>query len=116
MTCQTFDTRADAADGDRFLATEGHVNMRHGIALVVGEDCSHTGNFVRLVKNPFDEDQRVGATFFRPGDQPAARIGIAEGDQSGRRDILFTGEALKTFVDDIAVLQADDENAAEGCL
>ena len=41
---------------------------------------------------------------------------LSEGDQSGRRDILFAGEALKTFVDDIAVFQADDENAAEGCL
>ena len=69
-----------------------------------------------VVKKALDKDQRIGAPFFRSRDQSAPGICIAKGNQTGRRDTLLAGKAFQTFVDDIAVLQADDEHASEGCL
>ena len=109
-----FHTRSDTS-GDGFpAASAGEVDVEDGVAFGIGEQGSGADNFVDVIQHGgLRNDGQGAARLPWTGHEDATLVSTAMQGQGGMGDAMFGGKPLDAFVDDVAILQADDKDATE---
>lgn len=103
---------ADAAGDGLPPAAAGHVHVENGSAFFVGEESTRTSYFVGIPEDMGHGEDGEDTVLLRADDEGAAVVGAANDEKGRRPDLVITGKGLDDFMDNLAILQADDKNSA----